>query len=65
MVFNLIGNLLFSTLNILPIYLIASLGGFLSQRVGVYDISMEGNMTLGSSLGIIGFFLTESPWMGL
>ncbi len=65
MVLNLIGNLLFSTLNILPIYLIASLGGFLSQRVGVYDISMEGNMTLGCSLGIIGFFLTESPWMGL
>lgn len=65
MVLNLIGNLIFSTLNILPIYLIAALGGYLSQRVGVYDISMEGNMTMGCSLGIIGYFLTGSPWMGL
>jgi len=65
MVFDLILNLLFSTLNILPIYLIAALGGYLSQRVGVYDISMEGNMTLGCSLGMIGFFLTHSPWVGL
>lgn len=65
MIVNLIVNLFFSTLNILPIYLIAALGGYLSQRVGVYDISMEGNMTLGAVLGIIGYFLAESPWMGL
>jgi simple sugar transport system permease protein len=65
MIIDLIVNLVFSTLNILPIYLIAALGGYLSQRVGVYDISMEGNMTLGAVLGIIGYFLAESPWMGL
>jgi len=65
MVIDLLLNLFFSTLNILPIYLIAALGGFLSQRVGVYDISMEGNMTLGCALGMIGFFLSNSPWMGL
>lgn len=65
MALDIIANLIFATLNILPIYLIASLGGYLSQRVGVYDISMEGNMTLGCVLGIIGYFLTESPWMGL
>jgi ABC-type uncharacterized transport system permease subunit len=65
MVFDLLLNLFFSTLNILPIYLIAALGGFLSQRVGIYDISMEGNMTLGCALGMIGFFLTKSPWIGL
>jgi ABC-type uncharacterized transport system permease subunit len=65
MVAELVLNLLFSTLGILPIYLIAALGGYLSQRVGVYDISMEGNMTLGCALGMIGFFLTNSPWMGL
>ena len=65
MALNLIINLLFSPLGILPIYLFASLGGDLSQRVGVYDISMEGNMTLGSVLGIIGFFVGNSPWIGL
>lgn len=63
--FDIIVNLIFATLNILPIYLIAALGGYLSQRVGVYDVSMEGNMTLGCVLGIIGYFLTGSPWMGL
>jgi len=62
---DLIVNLVFSTLNILPIYLIASLGGYLSQRVGVYDISMEGNMTFAAVLGIIGFFIADSPWTGL
>jgi len=65
MTLDLIVNLFFSTLNILPIYLIAALGGYLSQRVGVYDISMEGNMTLGAVLGIIGFWFAESPWTGL
>ncbi len=65
MIIDLLVNLLFSTLNIMPIYLIAALGGYLSQQVGVYDVSMEGNMTLGCSLGMIGFFLTQSPWMGL
>ncbi len=65
MVGDLLLNLFFSTLNILPIYLIAALGGFLSQRVGIYDISMEGNMTLGCALGMIGFFVSKSPWMGL
>jgi simple sugar transport system permease protein len=65
MTLDLIVNLVFSTLNILPIYLIAALGGYLSQRVGVYDISMEGSMTLGAVLGIIGFWFAESPWTGL
>ena len=65
MVVDLLLNLFFSTLNILPIYLIAALGGFLSQRVGIYDISMEGNMTLGCALGMIGFFVSKSPWVGL
>jgi len=62
---DLIINLFFSIINILPIYLIASLGGYLSQRVGVYDVSMEGNMTLGCVLGIIGYVLTKSPWVGM
>jgi general nucleoside transport system permease protein len=65
MVVDLVMNLLFSTLNILPIYLIAAMGGYLSQQVGVYDISMEGNMTLGCALGMIGYFVGHSPWMGL
>jgi general nucleoside transport system permease protein len=65
MILDMIVELLFSTLNILPIFLIAALGGYLSQRVGVYDVSMEGNMTLGCSLGMIGFFLTNSPWFGM
>lgn len=65
MTLDMLLELFFSTLNILPIYLIAALGGYLSQRVGVYDISMEGNMTLGCTLGLIGFFLTGSPWVGL
>lgn len=65
MILDLLVNLGFSTMNILPIYLIASLGGFLSQRVGVYDISMEGNMTLGAVLSIMGYFISGSPWIGL
>lgn len=65
MTLDIIVNLIFATLTMLPFYLIAALGGYLSQRVGVYDISMEGNMTLGCVLGIIGYFLTGSPWMGL
>ncbi len=65
MVVDLLVNLFFATLTILPIYLIASLGGYLSQQVGVYDISMEGSMTLGCSMGMIGFFISNSPWVGL
>jgi ABC-type uncharacterized transport system permease subunit len=62
---ELIWNLILSTFDILPIYLIAALGGYLSQRVGVYDVSMEGNMTLSALLGLLGFYLTGSPWLGL
>ena len=65
MIFDLVVGLVFSTLNILPIYLIAALGGYLSQRVGVYDISMEGNMTLGAVLSIIGYVVSGSPWVAL
>ena len=65
MIWDLLVNLLFATLNNLPIYLIAALGGYLSQRVGVYDISMEGNMTLAAVLALIGFFVSNSPWVAL
>jgi simple sugar transport system permease protein len=62
---DIIVNSFFAMLEILPIYLIASLGGFLSQRVGVYDISIEGNMTVASVLGLIGYHMSGSPWVGL
>ena len=65
MIFNLIINTIFGALTMLPIYLIASLGGYLSHQVGIYDVSMEGNMTLGCILGIIGCYLTDSPFIGL
>jgi ABC-type uncharacterized transport system permease subunit len=62
---DLIWNIILATFNILPVYLIAAMGGFLSQRVGVYDVSMEGNMTLSALLGLLGCYLTGSPWVGL
>ena len=65
MFFNLIINTIFGALTMLPIYLIASLGGYLSPQVGIYDVSMEGNMTLGCILGIIGCYTTNSPFVGL
>jgi len=62
---DIIWDSLISILSFSPVLVIASLGGLLSQRVGIYNIGMEGIMAFGGISGILAFLIFPSVWMSL
>ena len=45
--------------------MLAALGGVISERAGVFAISLEGFMLFGAFTGVIGAFYSESVWIGI
>lgn len=54
-----------SILNMLPVIAIASMGGLLIQKSGIYNIDVEGTMAFGAFLGIFTYYLFNSIWIAL
>jgi len=47
-----------------PILLVA-LGGFISERAGIFNIALEGNMLIGAFAAVWGSYHFESAWAGV
>ena len=45
--------------------LLAALGGLICERVGIFNIALEGLMLLGAFFGILGVYLIGTPWAGI
>ncbi len=54
-----------SILSYFPVIGLAALGGLLSQKAGVYIMSIEGQMAFGTLSGLLGYYYTGSLWVGL
>ena len=58
-------GLLASTIRLVSPILLASLGGLLSERAGIFHVGLEGLMLAGAFLAVVGTSLTGNPWAGL
>lgn len=54
-----------SILSYFPVIGLSALGGLLSQKAGVYNISIEGFMAFGTLAGLLGYYYSGSLWIGL
>ena len=45
--------------------LLAALGGLFTDRGGMFNISLEGQMLVGAFFGVAGLYWTQSAWAGL
>ena len=57
-------DLLAGTIRTATPILLAALGGLICERVGVFNIALEGLMLFGAFFGIWGVWLVGSPWAG-
>ena len=63
--FNIIINVLDSTIRLSVPLLLACLAGLYSERAGVFDIGLEGKMLAGAFAGAAAGAVTGSAWAGL
>ncbi|MBO9521360.1 MAG: ABC transporter permease [Nocardioidaceae bacterium] len=54
-----------STMSFAAPLLFAALGALVSQRVGVFNVGIEGFMTAGAFFAAAATYYTGSPWLGL
>ena len=57
--------LLASTIRLVSPILLAALGSILSERVGVFNVGLEGLMLGGAFFAVAGTYWTGNPWAGL
>ncbi len=57
-------DLLAGTIRTATPILLAALGGLICERVGVFNIALEGLMLFGAFFGIWGVWLIGDPWAG-
>jgi ABC-type uncharacterized transport system permease subunit len=54
-----------STVRLVAPILLAALGGMLSERVGIFNVGLEGMMLVGAFFAVAGTYWTGNPWVGL
>jgi ABC-type uncharacterized transport system permease subunit len=57
--------LLASTIRLVSPILLAALGGILSERVGIFNVGLEGLMLGGAFFAVAGTYWTGNSWAGL
>lgn len=57
--------LLASTIRLVAPILLAALGGLFTQRVGIFNVALEGLMLIGAFFAVAGTFWTGEPLAGL
>jgi simple sugar transport system permease protein len=57
--------LLASTIRLVSPILLAALGGLLSERVGIFNVALEGLMLVAAFFAVAGTHLTGNPFVGL
>jgi general nucleoside transport system permease protein len=58
-------GLIVSAVRLTSPILLAALGGVLTDRAGIFNIGLEGQMLVGAFLGFAGLYWTGSAWLGL
>lgn len=61
---ELLIDLFIATVRVSTPLVLAGLGGVISERSGVLNISLEGHMLLGAFVAVAVSFYTGSPWLG-
>lgn len=56
--------LLASTIRLVSPILVAALGSILSERVGIFNVGLEGLMLVGAFFAVAGTYWTGNPWAG-
>ncbi len=54
-----------SILSFFPVIGLAALGGFLTQKSGVWNLALEGMMAFGAFAGVFAYYLWGSVWASL
>src|SRR5579862_5664983 len=57
-------SLFFGTLSLSAPLILASMGGYTSERSGVINIALEGNMLVAACAGYFATYVTHNSWLG-